>query len=266
MKENVSSWFLSLQKQICHALEQFEPSARFNYTPWDRPGGGGGTMSVLHGDVFEKAGVNVSTVHGEFSEQFRSEIPGALDHPQFWASGISLVIHPKNPFVPAIHMNTRFIETSKSWFGGGCDLTPTFIFEDDNQAFHGAFKKACDAFDEHCYEKFKRWCDEYFFLPHRNEPRGIGGIFYDYVTPDDMNKGVEFTHNVGRAFLDIYPKLVNKRYKTPYTHEDKNKQLIKRGRYVEFNLLYDRGTRFGLQTQGNIDAILMSLPPVASWA
>jgi coproporphyrinogen III oxidase len=283
------NWFSTLQERICAALEDLEDEAaqldlapkyidpgRFTRESWKRKSapdvdtdGGGGTMAIMKGRVFEKAGVNVSTVYGEFAPQFANEIQGADVDPHFWASGISLVIHPLNPFVPAVHMNTRHIITSKSWFGGGCDLTPTFEFEEDTADFHDAFRKACDTHDPEYYPRFKAWCDEYFYLPHRQEPRGIGGIFYDNLksgdTPQDFERDFAFTRNVGEAFLTIYPALVRRHMSKPWSEADKHRQMVKRGRYVEFNLLYDRGTRFGLKTDGNVDAILMSLPPMVSW-
>lgn len=285
----LSIWFSNLQKRICDTLENLEKEAtRLDLTPshvspshfehkeWKRQDtfypeqdGGGGTMAILKGRVFEKAGVNVSTVYGEFPPQFAKEIPGADIDPRFWASGISLVIHPYNPFIPAVHMNTRHIVTSKSWFGGGSDLTPTFEFDKDTHDFHQAFKAACDVHDPTYYPRFKALCDEYFYLPHRQEPRGIGGIFYDNLssgeTPQDFERDFAFTRDVGEAFLNIYPDLVRRHMGKPWTEKDKQKQMIKRGRYVEFNLLYDRGTKFGLQTGGNVEAILMSLPPMVSW-
>jgi coproporphyrinogen III oxidase len=280
-KTQLSTWFSHLQERICAALECLEEEVdelapgRFCRKTWKRkdasaPDGGGGTMALMKGRVFEKAGVNVSTVYGEFPPQFAKEIPGAAEDPRFWASGISLVIHPLNPFVPAVHMNTRHIVTSQCWFGGGVDLTPTFEFEQDTADFHQAFRTACDTHDPTYYPRFKAWCDEYFYLPHRQEPRGIGGIFYDNLTSGDTLEGFKkdfaFTQDVGEAFLTIYPDLVRRHMKKPWTGEEKQKQLLKRARYVEFNLLYDRGTRFGLNTGGNVDAILMSLPPLASWA
>ncbi len=270
-----SQWFSSLQNQLIELFEEIEQeatlpqydqnSAQFVRKPWLRDGGGGGTMAVLEGRVFEKAGVNVSTVFGEFSEEFRSQIPGTEDNPGFWASGISLVIHPRNPHVPIVHMNTRMIQTQKLWFGGGADLTPCFPIEKDTKDFHEAFKKACDEFDPTYYEKYKEWADTYFYLPHRQEPRGVGGIFYDYVNSGDWEKDFAFTQAVGRTFATIYPEIVRRHLNTPWTEEDRIAQLKKRGRYVEFNLLYDRGTLFGLKTGGNVEAILMSLPPVVEW-
>lgn len=270
-----SQWFSSLQNQLIELFEEIEQeatlpqydqnSAQFVRKPWLRDGGGGGTMAVLEGRVFEKAGVNVSTVFGEFSEEFRSQIPGTEDNPGFWASGISLVIHPRNPHVPIVHMNTRMIQTQKLWFGGGADLTPCFPIEKDTKDFHEAFKKACDEFDPTYYEKYKEWADTYFYLPHRQEPRGVGGIFYDYVNSGDWEQDFAFTQAVGRTFATIYPEIVRRHLNTPWTEEDRIAQLKKRGRYVEFNLLYDRGTLFGLKTGGNVEAILMSLPPVVEW-
>jgi coproporphyrinogen III oxidase len=288
-KKQLSAWFSSLQKRICGALEDIENEAaqldiapkyispgRFERKDWKRQDalhpaqdGGGGTMALLKGRVFEKAGVNISTVYGVFPPQFAKEIPGGDIDPRFWASGISLVIHPLNPFVPAVHMNTRHIVTSKAWFGGGADLTPTFEFAEDTTDFHQTFKSACDAHNPDYYPRFKAWCDDYFYLAHRQESRGIGGIFYDSLstgeTLEDFGQDFAFTRDVGEAFLNIYPELVRRHMQKPWTEEDKQKQLIKRGRYVEFNLLYDRGTKFGLQTGGNVEAILMSLPPTVSW-
>ena len=271
-KTQTSAWFRSLRDRICSEFEKIEQesgsNASFVRTPWQRAEGGGGEISLMKGKVFEKVGVNISTVHGEFSDVMRKEIPGADKDPRFWASGISLVAHMCSPLVPAVHMNTRMIvvgEGLKSWFGGGADLTPMYPLEKDTADFHGAFKQTCDHFDPEYYPKFKNWCDEYFFLKHRNEPRGVGGIFYDYVNTGNWETDFAFTQEVGKTFADIYPALVRRHVSEAWTKEQREWQLVKRGRYVEFNLLYDRGTKFGLMTGGNVDGILMSMPPEVKW-
>ncbi len=284
LKDDARAWFEILRDRLCSAFEAIEdagttplrdlPAGRFTRSSWTRPtadgsNGGGGVMSVMRGRVFEKVGVNVSTVQGEFSPEFRAQIPGAAEDPRFWASGVSLVAHMQSPLVPAAHFNTRMLITTRGWFGGGGDLTPMRLdtpeAEQDAADFHAAFKTACDRHDPAYYPDYKAWCDRYFFLPHRNEPRGAGGIFFDQLNTGDVAADFAFVRDVGEAFLDVFPRIIRRRMTDAWTEAQREHQLIRRGRYVEFNLIHDRGTLFGLKTGGNVDAILMSMPPTAKW-
>jgi coproporphyrinogen III oxidase len=267
--EAVLAW-RDLQGRICAAFESFEPTHRFEAKNWRRPEGhrlqGGGDMRVMRGDVFEKVGVNVSHVWGALDPKFRDQIPGAQESEgKFVACGISLVAHMTNPYVPAVHMNLRYLHTSRGWFGGGSDLTPTFPFDEDTALFHGALEKACEAYRTGAYREYKEWCDRYFYLPHRQEPRGVGGIFFDELASRDARADFGFARSVGEAFLTAYPALVARRKDTPYDEVARDKLLLKRGRYVEFNLVYDRGTRFGFGTDADPEAYLMSMPPLVRW-
>lgn len=289
LKADARAWFESLRDKICAAFEQIEDEGAQNNSPilagheqagrferksWDRPNddgspGGGGIMSVMRGRVFEKVGVNVSTVEGTFSPEFAATIPGASEDPRFFATGISLVAHMCSPLVPAAHFNTRMIITTKGWFGGGGDITPMFPASeeaiDDAARFHVGFEQACAKHNPEYYPRFKAWCDKYFFLPHRNEPRGLGGIFYDRLDSGDIVEDFAFTKDVGLAFLETYPEIIRGRMMEPWTPDQREAQLVRRGRYVEFNLLHDRGTLFGLKTGGHTEAILMSMPPEVKW-
>ena len=268
-KDLTSNWFKTLQDSICHSISELEKNRiKFNSTTWKRNQNkdeGGGEYRILkNGKIFDKVGVNFSKVYGKFPKHFQKQIPGTEKNPNFWASGISVVMHMKNPLIPAMHFNTRYICTSHDWFGGGMDVTPSKKDENEKKEFHKILKKMCDRHNKKYYPKYKKWCDEYFYLPHRKEARGIGGIFFDYKM-NNFEKDFKFVRDVGTTFELIFKKIIKKKFKKKWTLRDKEMQYIKRGRYTEFNLLYDRGTKFGLQTGGNVEGILMSLPPIAKW-
>ena len=268
-KDLTSSWFKTLQDSICHSISELEKNKiKFKSTTWKRnqnkDEGGGEYRIIKDGRIFDKVGVNFSKVYGKFPKNFQKQIPGAEKNPNFWASGISVVMHMKNPLIPAMHFNTRYICTSHDWFGGGMDVTPSKKDENEKKEFHKILKKMCNRHNKKYYPKYKKWCDEYFYLPHRKEARGIGGIFFDYKK-NDFEKDFKFVREVGTTFELIFKKIIKKKLKKKWTLKDKEMQYIKRGRYTEFNLLYDRGTKFGLQTGGNVEGILMSLPPIAKW-
>ena len=268
-KKLARNWFKTLQEVLCKEIEELEGGSKlFKFKNWERGKksneGGGQSRIYENGKIFDKVGVNFSEVYGKFSNQFKNKIPGTNKNSKFWASGISVVMHMKNPHVPAMHFNTRYVYTSYGWFGGGMDVTPCFKDKKLKKWFHSEIKKSCDKHNKNYYKKYKKWCDEYFYLPHRNEPRGIGGIFFDYKK-NNWEKDFSFVREVGISFKNIFREIILKKHKKKWTKKDKEIQYEKRGRYVEFNLLYDRGTKFGLNTGGNVDAILMSLPPLAKW-
>ena len=268
-KKLARNWFKTLQEVLCKEIEELEGGSKlFKYKNWERGKksneGGGQSRIYENGKIFDKVGVNFSEVYGKFSNQFKNKIPGTNKNSKFWASGISVVMHMKNPHVPAMHFNTRYVYTSYGWFGGGMDVTPCFKDKKLEKWFHSEIKKSCDKHNKNYYKKYKKWCDEYFYLPHRNEPRGIGGIFFDYKK-NNWEKDFSFVREVGISFKNTFREIILKKHKKKWTKKDKEIQYEKRGRYVEFNLLYDRGTKFGLNTGGNVDAILMSLPPLAKW-
>ena len=268
-KDLTSNWFKMLQESFCHCIMELEKNkSQFKSTNWKRNSkkdeGGGEYRILKDGKIFDKVGVNFSKVYGKFPKKFQKNIPGATKDPRFWASGVSVVMHMKNPLIPAMHFNTRYICTTLEWFGGGMDVTPSKIDQVEKKEFHKILKKMCDRHNKNYYSKYKKWCDEYFYLPHRKEPRGIGGIFFDYKK-DNFEKDFKFVRDVGITFEQIFQKIIRKKINKKWTTKDKETQYIKRGRYTEFNLLYDRGTKFGLQTGGNVEGILMSLPPLAKW-
>ena len=261
--DTARSWFEKLRDNLISNIEKID-NEKFSLTKWNHIDKGGGIMSKIKGNIIEKGGVNISTVEGKFQKNMLGKIPGTEKNPSYKATGISVVIHPHSPHIPSMHFNTRYLQTEQEWFGGGMDVTPCFNFEMEKE-YHASLKSLCDRFDHSYYSKFKKWCDEYFYLPHRKEPRGIGGIFFDYLHSDDWGKDFEFVQSVGNFFQDFLIKTISKSKELSWSDEEKNKQLLKRSRYVEFNLLHDRGTKFGLETGGNIDAILMSMPPLAKW-
>jgi len=267
---SATAYFRDLQERLCAAFETFEPESRFAARRWTKPSGhpleGGGDSRSMRGAVFEKVGINVSHVWGVLSPAARAQVSGAdASDGRFVACGISLVAHMVNPYVPTVHMNLRYLATSRAWFGGGADLTPTFAFDDDTRAFHAALRRACDRYRADAYAEFKAWCDRYFYLPHRQEPRGVGGIFFDDLCSGDGGADFAFVRSVGEALLEVYPQIVARRKDMPYDEAARERLLLKRGRYVEFNLVYDRGTRFGFSTDADPEAYLMSLPPVVKW-
>ena len=278
-KKDVENWFRDLRDSICNSFEEIERNhqnslikkkpGKFIKKKWHRlkskTKGGGGEMAIMKGRIFEKVGVNISTVYGKFPKDFKNQIPGCEKNSNFWAAGISLVAHMHSPFITAVHFNTRHIITGKSWFGGGTDITPTFPDKKNIHFYHDSLKKTCLNHNKKYYPKFKKWCDEYFYLKHRNETRGAGGIFFDYLNTNNWQNDFNFVKDIGKCFLDTYPIIIKNKVEKKWTKKDREKLLVKRGRYAEFNLLYDRGTLFGLKTGGNIDAILMSMPPEAKW-
>ena len=264
-KEIASSWFKKLRDMFCETFEKIDGEAKFTRKKWDHKGSGGGEISLLKGKVFEKVGVNISTVSGEFSEDFRNQVKGTEKSSKYWASGISLVAHMRSPKIPAFHFNTRFLSTGENWFGGGTDMTPTITDEDETKYFHSKLKEVCDLTDESYYKDFKKNCDEYFYLQHRQEPRGVGGIFFDHLNTGEWEKDFSFIQDLGKSTLKIIENIISKKKNLDWNDEEKEEQLFKRGRYVEFNLIWDRGTLFGLKTGGSTEAILMSMPPSAKW-
>ena len=264
MKNRAEEWFKELRGRLISMIENHD-QGKFQKKEWKHSGKGGGLMSIIKGDLIEKGGVNISTVSGKFSEKMQQRIPGADKDPSYWATGISVVLHPQNPNIPSMHFNTRYLSTTQTWFGGGMDVTPCLEFDEEKKKFHSDLKVMCDKYNQDYYPKYKKWCDEYFFIKHRNEARGIGGIFFDYLNEGDSNSEFEFVKDVGIFFHNYVDDIIQRKKDDKWEDDDKIRQLVKRGRYAEFNLLYDRGTKFGLETGGNVDAILMSMPPQANW-